>query len=271
LPAEDTLMNALRLPPLALLVVCGSFAIAQDREQPRENLTARGTLRGVFNGGFQLATDTNETWAVKLPEKAASISFSGTAEPSFLRPGLKVKFSAVMNKKGTVQEPVTAVTVFTPIEPKDIGIWPEGAGGESAPNPLQDLFVPKEVKVEPKKPGKKPVITEQVCNVGGTLKSFKAGRLTVIAGGKEVKCELADNAKIRVATSDLAFAQLGDKVEVEGWYYVNNKNAGLWAREVSVIAANPLEGEKKKVKTTDDETKGNEKPELDEKKLFELE
>ena len=88
---------------------------------------------------------------------------------------------------------------------------------------------------------------------GGTLKSFKAGRMTVIAGGKEVKCEVAENVKIRVATSDLAFAQLGDKVEVEGWYYTNNKNAGLWATEVSITAANPLEGDKKKVKTTDDE------------------
>jgi len=237
-----------------LLLLAAVPAIANSQDQPRENLSAKGTFRGGFAGGFQFATDSNETWNVKLPPKASEISFSGNAEPSFLRPGMKVTFTAVMNKKGVVKEPVTSVTVFTPQEAKDIGVWPEGAG-ESAPNPLEGLFSPKELKEEPKTKGKKPVVEDQICRVGGTLKSLKAGRLIVVAGRMEVKGELAENAKIRVATNDLSFVQLGDKVEVDGWYYANAKQAGLWANSVSVTAANPLTGEKKKPKPADDEAK----------------
>jgi hypothetical protein len=159
-----------------------------------------------------------------------------------------------MNKKGIVKEPVTSLVVFTPQEAKDIGVWPEGAG-ESAPNPLEGLFSPKEVKDEPKTKGKKPVVEDQVCRVGGTVKSLKAGRLVVVAGRMEVKCELAENAKIKVSTSDLSFVQVGDKVEVEGWYYANAKQAGLWANSISVTAANPLMGEKKKAKPSEDDPK----------------
>jgi len=254
-------MNALpRLAMLCLLILVSAVVSAQD--QPKENLTARGTFRGGFKGGFQLAADTNEPWNVRLPAKASEVSFTANAEQSFLRPGMKVKFSAVMNKKGVVKEPVTSLVVFTPLEASDIGVWPENAGYDSAPNPLEGLFSPREVKEEPKTKGKKPVVEDQVCRVGGTLKSFKGGRLVVLAGRVEVKCELAESAKVKVSTNDLSLVQLGDKVEVEGWYYTNAKQAGLYANSVSVTAANPLTGEKKKTKP-DDEPK--EKPKSDDK------
>jgi len=243
-------MNALNRLGLLLLLAVASAVAAQD--QPKENLTAKGTFRGGFGGGFQFATDTNEIWKVKLPQKASEVSFAANADQSFLRPGMKVKFTAVMNRKGIVKEPVTSLVVFTPLEPKDIGVWPEGAG-ESAPNPLEGLFSPKEVKETPKAKGKRPVVEDQLCRVGGTLKSFKGDRLIVVAGRLEVKCELAEDAKIKVATSDLSFVQVGDKVEVEGWYYANAKQAGLWANSVSVTAANPLTGEKKKARPGDDD------------------
>lgn len=245
-------MKALnRLVLLSLLAIASVIAA---QEQPKENLTAKGTFRGGFSGGFQFASDSNEIWKVKLPAKASEISFTANAEQSFLRPGMKVTFTAVMNKKGVVKEPVTSLVVFTPQEAKDIGVWPEGAG-EGSPNPLEGLFSPKEVKEEPKTKGKKPVVEDQVCRVGGTLKSLKAGRLVVVAGRMEVKAELAESAKVKVSTSDLSFVQLGDKVEVEGWYYANAKQAGLWANSVSVTAANPLTSEKKKARPAEDEPK----------------
>jgi hypothetical protein len=242
-----------------LLILGPSLALAQE-DRPKENLRAVGTIRGVFNGGFQLATDTNEQWKVKLPDKASEVSFSGTADHSFLKPGMYVKFSAVMNHKGVVQGPITSLTVFTPLEDKDIGWWPEKAAG-GGPSPLEGLFSQKEVKKEePKGKGKK--IEDEAYYVGGTLKSLKAGRMSVQSGGKEIKCVLAEDAKIKVATSDLSFAKLGDKVEVEGWYYANAKG-GLWANQVSVTAANTLQNEKKKPKTDDEPA---EKPKADDKK-----
>jgi hypothetical protein len=243
-------MNALnRLSVQLLLALVPVLVVGQD--QPRENVSERGTFRGGFAGGFVFASDSNETWKVKLPARASEISFSGNAEPGFLRPGMKVTFSALMNKKGTVKEPVASLTVFTPQEAKDLGVWPESS--EVGTNPLEGLFSAREVKDEPKPKGKKPVVEDQVCRVGGTLKSLKGDRMVVIAGRMEVKCQLAENAKIRVSTSDLSFVQVGDKVEVDGWYYANARQAGLWANSVSVTAANPLTGEKKKGKPAEDE------------------
>lgn len=237
-------MNTLpRFAALLLLAVVPAVLFAQD--QPKENLSAKGTLRGVFAGGIQLATDDNEAWKVKLPDKPSEISYSANAEQSFLRPGMKVKFSAVMNRKGIVQEPITSLTVFTPLKPADLGVWPE-TEGEGAYNPLAGLFNTEEPKEQPKVKGKKPVVEDVACRVGGTLKSLKSGRMVVVAGRMQIKCELAENAKIRVSTSDLSLAQLGDKVEVEGWYYANAKQAGLWANQLSITAAEPLTGEKKK-------------------------
>lgn len=198
---------------ISLVLALASFGLGQD--QPRENLSARGTFRGGVPGGFLFASDDNETWTVKLPNKASQVSFSGTAEPGFLRPGMKVTFSALMNRKGVVKEPIKSLTIFTPQERKDIGVWPEVSEGGT--NPLEGLFSPREVKEEPKGKGKKPVVEDQVCRVGGAIKSFKGDRLVVVAGRVEVKCQLAEDAKIRVSTSDLSWVQLGDKVEVDGW------------------------------------------------------
>lgn len=244
---------------LLVVALCGYLPLATwAQDQERENLRAVGTLRAVAVGGFQMATDTNETWNVKLPAKPTEVSFSGTADQTFLRPGMKVTFSALMNRKGIVQGPVTSLTVFTPLEPKDIGVWPDSEG-EGAPNPLEGLFSEKEVKKEVPKKGAKKVVEDQVCRVGGTLKSLKGNRLIVVAGNREVKCELAENAKIKVATSDLSFARQGDKVEMEGWYYANQKQAA-WANSVSVTAANTLQAEKKKSKTGDDDAPTEKEP-----------
>jgi hypothetical protein len=232
---------------LACLVALPSFA--QDR--PREQFATKGKLRGVAAGVIQVASDDNETWTIKLPQKADETTFSGNADLSFLKPGMLVKFVSVLNKKGQAAEPITQLVIFTPVERTDVGIWPD-RDNDGGANPLENLFTSPEKKEEPKGKSTKKIAEDQPYRIGGTLVSLKSGKMVVSAGGVQVKAELAENAKIRVSTNNLAFAQVGDKVEVSGWYYANAKQAGAWANTVSVTAANTLEGEKKKTRPTDD-------------------
>lgn len=87
----------MRFLPVLLLCVA-TITLAQDDKATKENLKASGTFRGAAAGGFQVATDNNELWNERLPGKADDISFTAITEPSFLRPGMYVKFTGLVNK-----------------------------------------------------------------------------------------------------------------------------------------------------------------------------
>ncbi len=243
-----------RLLPILLLNIA-TFAFAQNAE--KEQLRVSGTFRGAVRGGLQIATDGNELWNVRLPGKPDDISFTANAEVSFLRPGMYVQLSGVVNKKGQLAEPVSSLLIYTPQNRTDMGVYPENAGGEAA-NPLAGLFMPDEPESneQPAKgKGVKRVVEDQPYRIGGVLSSLKGERFTVSAGGVQIKGELSEKVKVRVSTSNLAFAQLGDKVEMEGWYYAGARQQGAWANRLSVTAVNTLEGEKKQSRTSDNEEK----------------
>jgi hypothetical protein len=228
---------AARFLALGALLFAAAAVSAQENE--RERFQASGTIRAVAPGAIQVATTNNELVAMKLGNKA-EVSFTGKADASFLRPGMPVRFSAVVNKRGQVVEPITAITVFTPKERTDLGVYPEYAG--DGPGSL-GLFTDPEEEAS-KKPVKK-VVEEMPYRVGGTLASIKNGKMVVNAGGVSIKCELADDARVSVAVSNLAYVQLGDQVEVDGWSFAAGRNAGIMANRVTVTAANPLSGERK--------------------------
>jgi hypothetical protein len=258
-------MNAIcRTIVIGLLVYPATLSVAQNREAEREQFQARGTLRGVAPGGLQMATDDNQLVAVKIQGRQAEVSFTGNADASFLKPGMQVKFSALVKKSGKVAEPITSLVIFTPQDRTEIGVYSENAA--SAPNPLEGLFS-TEPKEEPKKPARpRRIVEDQPYRIGGTLVSLKAGKMVVSAGGNQIKCELADDAKIRVATSNLAYARVGDKVDVDGWTYATMKQLAV-ANRVSVTAAEPLTGEdKKKTRASADEENERQDSEKPDKK-----
>jgi hypothetical protein len=236
-------MNALsRWSTLGLLLALPMMALAQENN--RERFDKSGTLRGVVPGGLQMATSDNELWNVRIEGRQAEVSYTASADASFLKPGMLVKFTAIVNKKGQVADPITFITVFTPVDRTELGVYPENTGGS---NPLEGLFS-SEKKEQPKKPVKK-IVEDQPYRIGGTLASLKSGKMVVSAGGIQFKCELADDAKIRVALGNLSYAQVGDKVDAEGWYYETSKPNAV-ANRVSVTAVNTLTEEKKRPRPT---------------------
>jgi hypothetical protein len=235
-------MKRSQMPMVVALWLSLSLPLWSQGKEEWEQLRTSGIIKGLAPGGLVMQTESGETWKVALPRQPKDIQYNASADLDFLRPGLPVQFTAMINNRGQVVSQIAAITVFTPREAADLGIVPEGIAG---PNPADALF--SDAKEE-KKPAKEP--TERSCYVGGQIVSLKGKNMLVAAGGMQLKCPLADNVQVKLAIADLSYVQPGDKVEVQARYYANRKDLGAMAGQLTVTAAQPLVDLKKKQKTS---------------------
>ena len=225
------------LAPLALALVAGLLlsAPASSQDLEREPLNISGTVKGVGPGALQVSVTEKEVWVVSVDPniKPQDVTFTGTAEKSFLQPGMFLEFRAQVNKRGTVLEPVATLTVFTPSEARQPGLLSDGdlGGGD-----------PKEKKTAKAK------AEDAVYLVKGAItKVGRGGDITVSAGGAQVKFNLAEECKISVDLNDLSFVAPGDKVTAQGWFYKDRPGEGVANNRIEVTAEKPLtSGVKKK-------------------------
>jgi hypothetical protein len=218
---------------------------AQQPNVPRENLAASGVLKGARGQVLQMQTSEGEQWLVQVqPNRPWDVTFTGAAEASFVKPGMLVQFSSKLNRRGQADEPITQLIIFTMKEGYQLGVLSSDAiGGGDAPS--SGLF--EEPAEKPKEKKAKPKVDENtVYRIAGQItKISRTGELTINAGGTMVKADLAEDAKVSVDINDLSYARPGDKVEVRGWYVAGQKGQAV-GNQVSVSAAEPLAGPKKK-------------------------
>jgi hypothetical protein len=235
------------------LLAIGGQAIAQygerrqpQQEIPREPLQCSGTVKQVARGVIGLATEAGDQWAVQVEARPQDLSFTGTADATFVKPGMWIRFSTKLTRRGDAKEPIATAEIYTPREGFGVGVFPEGAGtggGEGGA-----LFVPNTEEKPKPEPKAKIRDEDTVYRVGGQVsKISRLGELTINAGGTSVKAKLAEDAKISVDVADLSFLQAGDKVEVVGWYPAGTKGRAV-ATQVTASAAQPLTDASKKKK-----------------------
>lgn len=233
--------------PLAMALVAGLFfsvpASSQDLE--REPLNLSGTIKGVGPGALQITVTEKEVWIVSIDPKIMQqdVTFTGSAEKSFLQPGMFVEFRSTVNKRGTVLEPVASLAVFTPSEGRLPGLQADGAPGGA--------LDPKDKKAAKAK------ADDTVYLVRGAItKVGRGGDVTVKASGDLVKFNLAEECKISVDLNDLSFVAPGDKVAVQGWFYKDRPGEGMANNTIAITAEKPLtSGVKKKPTKLVKETK----------------
>ena len=228
-------MRALYL--VALLLLPTALAAQERPKQQGEKVSASGTIKGLVPGGMLVVSAAGDQWQVALDPKAEVI-VTGTAAPSFLRPGMLVKFSGKFNKKAESVEPLSSITVFTPREEKHHR-GEEGAGGNN--DLAKGLFQLEEPS--PDKEKKKAFESFDVSS-GGAVVSARGGKLSVRGPAGTFKIALADDAQVALDVSDYRLARAGDKVELEGWTYQGDVTKVV-ANRVTIRLAEPL-GEKKK-------------------------
>jgi hypothetical protein len=193
---------------LLALAVCVVVTISASRSglaQPAGNwvppdaevLEEEGTVVGVGPTGLQiLAKETNTPWVLQVTRQS-EVKITGTAEPSFLRPGLPVRFTAEVDEKGKLQQDLAELEIVTASGKGAVGVFEVGADENARPV------------------GK---LTAGTYDIRGKVGSLKNGEITVQAG-KKIVGQLTDDAKITVNVQDLSFVMPDSDVSVQGFYF----------------------------------------------------
>lgn len=188
----------------------------QGPPQPPMPADVSGQLSGFDGALVQFVDAQEQVYLAKLDPGRTSVIVSGTADVTFLRPGLVVRFTAPLDDKGNGLEELAELTLITP--------GPTTAPGVSSEN-AQDPRGPYDVI--------------------GQIRSLKKNKLVVVAGEVQVTVALAEEPKIEVKVSDVSWASVGDAVTVKGLYAGPGQ---IVADLIEVKLREPLTGGKKKKK-----------------------
>lgn len=199
-----------------VLLSCAPVA-AQDRREPQlswEQLPpthVRGKVGEIGVGLIHCSDEENNPCFIKVDPSITRVSVTGTAEPSVLRPGLLVQFTAEFDgKRNSISAPLEALQIFAP------GAYPLGIINDSSD-------------------GKGPTF-----RVAGAIKSYKDGKLVILVGKKSIKAVLADAVVISVELGDYSLAKPGDEIDVQGRLFRQGQVIG---ELVKVKLAEPIKGE----------------------------
>jgi hypothetical protein len=235
-----------RIVTFVTILLCAELAVAQfgaDEYQqdmwskPKgnvETIQAKGKIRAMQGEVIQVANEElKQQWLVKMPREPAGIRVSGTARPTYLQPGMMVRFSGQFDSKGNSHAPIEKLEVFTPKPVKEgmlpdqqqFGIFPEAVFGAKM---LEDATASGQPKTE---------IAPFV--VSGQLRGFRKGELFVAAGAALVRASLAEKAEIFVDVPDYRWVRVGDEIEVNGWSYPHLMTHVV-ATRVSIKASQPF-------------------------------
>ncbi len=205
----------------SLLTVCLllSPAGAQNtgRWQPPRNvnlndlrdITVDGTLEGVQSGIFQMKATAGHPYLIAMRPGYSKLGITGMAKPDYLKPGMFVSFSADLpkEKKGEVDEPLTDLAIISPSETNTPGLFNEDRDNKESTKYF----------------------------VRGTVRSYKDGKLTVAAGGKQVIAPVPSDMDIKLESNDLALLRQGDTIKVAGKQYQQYSSQGNTIQPGQVI------------------------------------
>lgn len=223
-----------------LILIATSLSWSQEA-LPRETVTAKGVVKGVRPGVLAIVTEQGEQWLVKVPDRPQDVSFVASANRSWLRPGMLVKFKNTFDVKGKPVALVRQLEVISLRADTQLGLIPDSqfGGGVAA------LFSSDE-------PVKKKSVPETMSfTVAGTLRGVKDGNILVVAGGTPVQSQLDEKASISIDVSDYTLAREGDSVQVTGWYYLGQRDR-VFSNRLSISSTQKLgveEGAVKKAST----------------------
>ena len=166
---------------MGALMLCSSVAAAQankGKQVPRTNVQLAGTVKEVGVGVFQLTDDGGEVWLVKVEARPADVRYTGSADGSFLRPGLFVRITSKLDRRGETADSIADWTVFTPSAETPPGLKADAGRGADP-----TLFVdPK----EDKKPKQKS-LNDPTYEIAGRITKVSRAEITIDAAGTQVR------------------------------------------------------------------------------------
>ena len=207
---------------MALLAAGATSVVWAQQGAPRENLNAKGTVKGVRPGLLAVVTEQGEQILVKTPDRPQNISFVASANRNWLRPRMLVKFKNRFDAKGNPAALVRQLEVISLRADTQIGLTPDAKLASGAAGLFSD-----------DEPTKKRSATETMSfTVVGTLRGMKDGKMLV-------QSQLDPNASISVDVADYSLAREGDTVQVSGWYYLGRRDQ-VFSTQLSISSKQKL-------------------------------
>jgi hypothetical protein len=224
---------------LAVAVWTASEAACAQFVAPQNSLSFedKGTLEAIQGEAMQMRDSKSEPWLLSIGADT-KVTVEGEAERDCLRPGLFVQFTAKINKKGRLEEPLSEIEITSAQGKASMGIFP-----------ADDVEGLKPVRA----------LTAGSYLVKGKLATFRDDELLVIAGRHRISGAVsADDLKVKLNLEDTSLAQPGDEVKVKAWYYDTGRpnlnlarRGNAMAEEITITLAKPLESGGKKPRQTE--------------------
>lgn len=233
------MINRFAWLPCICLIMIPSLLLAQANDQ-RMTVQTKGALKAVAAGAIQVVSADGEKWVIKVDPRSKYNVFQGSADVSFLRPGMLVEFRNSFDKKGKPQGDVSSLKVFSPRDDSRLGLTPVSSG-VSAGGLFSDSDEDEKKKKKPAQPEALPYI------VAGPIRAIKDNKMSVAVGGALVKVDLADKVQIAFNLADFSLVREGDSVEASGWTYPDQPNL-IVANRLTITASKPLGAEDDKSK-----------------------
>jgi hypothetical protein len=190
----------------------------------------KGTVDEVDDGALKVKCE-DQQYVVTLLPTFSHVQCSGTADRSFLKPGVLVKFEGEFDKKGQAKEPIEQLAIVTESETSQPGIH-------------SDAPVDEEEQPRANRKGQ----TETYVVVG-TIKMIKDTQMQVVTEEeKPIRLQLAKDAEIKVEVDDYSLASSGDEITIKGRQAVaplGQQPGQIYAEEVTITLAKPLESDSK--------------------------
>ena len=225
---------------LSIVLVTCAFATERVSAQ-RRPIQARarpvrsgGSVVAMRPGLLEVKTATGDSWLLKVDARGEKVSVAGTADRSFLRPGMLVRFTAELTKKGETTEPIKQLAVFTPRPGYGLGLLREPGSDQQ--------------NAEPPARGKRNARSKLAGTylVAGRLSGIKNNVLQVSAQRRNVRGELAEDVKIDVdVMGDYSMIRPGDEVEFTGSFLQKGKAI---AKSLKFTATKPFSRPQRKAR-----------------------
>jgi hypothetical protein len=212
-----------------LLWLCCS-APAQQQEPQR--YTGQGKIQELGDGIVSIVDGAGQVYLVAFDRRSGyQVQVVGSADVSYLTPGMMVRFTADLNEKGVAQEPITRLSVVEVSEVVRPGLQAQVAIGQ-----------------EPKRN------EPQTYVIVGQIRSVRRGQLQVTTPDGAVKAKLDPDAQVEIDVSDYRLARKDDTLEVELGYLLappQGEQPGQVVAQKVIIELdpkNPLVGKGKKAR-----------------------
>lgn len=272
---------------LAFTSLTAPRSSAQDNDAAGlEIVNLAGQLEAIVGNQLKMVGE-DKTASLVLIGDDSTFSYSGTADPAVLAPGLMVRFTADFDLTGKPQAPLAELEIFRPLHGRRLplevqqsqtpGIYPVDPQGPASAAPKRSTAkVPLAKKAQsgnkaqPDSKAKPPasVADKQADNnvapaavqtfqVVGMVRAIQGDHLQIVAGNHPLILQVSPDLKITVSAGDPTFCQPGDEVKLNA---LRLPNSIIQADTIIVTGAKPLGVVDPKTLARNSRTNGRDKP-----------